>query len=102
MVNHGTLRFRINSDDQNKNDKEGKPLTAMTVNSLKQYTLAFYNLVNENLNRQLLTPQDWKRTVSISDKKIGPRPKIKLSAFEAEALLQSGRESVRNILANHE
>jgi NTE family protein len=101
MVNPGTLGFRIDSDDQIKNDKEGKQLAAMQVSSLKEYILAFYNLVNENLNRQLLTQQDWKRTVSISDKKIGPRPKIKLSAFEAETLMQSGRESVRNIFVNN-
>ena len=98
MVNRGTLGFRIDSDDQIKNDKEGKQLAAMQVSSLKEYILAFYNLVSENLNRQSLTPQDWKRTVSISDKKIGPRPKIKLSVSEAEALLQSGRESVRNTI----
>ncbi|MFI5185646.1 MAG: hypothetical protein ACHQF0_02915, partial [Chitinophagales bacterium] len=100
VVNQGTLGFRIDNEDQIKNDQEGKGLAAMKVKNLNEYILAFYNLVNENLNRQTLTSEDWKRTISISDKKIGPRTQIKLSATEAELLIQSGRESVRNILAN--
>lgn len=99
--NPGTIGFRIDNDDQIKNDKEGKGLAPMQVNNFKDYMLAIYNLVNENLNRRALTPTDWKRTISISDKKIGPRPKIKLSPVEAETLMQSGRESVRNILSQN-
>jgi len=101
VVNSNTLGFRIDRDDQIKNDTEGRELAAMQIKNLKQYVLAFYNVVNENLNRQTLRPEDWKRTVSISDKKIGPRPQLKLSALEEEALMQSGRESIRNILSNN-
>ncbi len=102
IFNPGTLGFRIDSEAQIKNDKEGKQLATMQVSNLKEYVLAFYNIVIENLNRQTLTSQDWKRTVSISDKKIGPRAQIKLSAFEVETLMQSGKESIKKILANKE
>jgi len=102
IFNPRTLGFRIDSDDQIKNDEEGKQLATMPVNNLKEYLLAFYNIVIENLNRQMLTPQDWKRTVSISDKKIGARSKIRLSAFEVKTLMQSGKESVKSRLAKNE
>ncbi len=97
-VNPGTLGFRIDNDQQIKNDKVGKGLADMPANNLKQFALAFYNIVNENLNRQPLTSADWARTISISDMQVGPRAELKLSDLEREKLIKSGRESVRSIL----
>jgi NTE family protein len=58
---------------------------------------AFYNIVIENLNRQQLTEADWKRTVSISDGKIGPRIR-KLSAGEINILINNGRQAMKSYL----
>jgi len=93
-----TLGFRIDSDDQIKNDQELKTLAPMQVENFKQYLAAFYNIVIENLNRQQLTEKDWHRTVSISDGKIGPRIR-KLSAKEIDILIGNGRQAVKTYIA---
>jgi NTE family protein len=89
-TNSATIGFRIDTEDQIKNDKRGLNLAAMPVNNFKQYIGAFYNIVIENLNRSQLTNDDWKRTVSISDGGIGPRIR-KLSPKEIETLINNGR-----------
>jgi len=91
---HSTLGFRIDSDEQIKSDHEQKTIAAMPVGNFKQYMAAFYNIVIENLNRQQLTEEDWKRTVSISDGKVGPRIR-KLSDKEINILIENGRQAVR-------
>jgi NTE family protein len=98
QVNFSTIGFRIDSDEQIRNDREGKQqLAGMPVGNLTQYISAFYNLVIENLNRQQLTKEDWQRTVSISDGKIGPRIR-KLSAKEIQVLIDNGRQAVKTYL----
>ena len=97
QANFSTLGFRIDSDEQIKNDSEGKQIAAMPVGNLKQYLNAFYNIVIENLNRQQLTKVDWQRTVSISDGKIGPRIR-KLSAEEITILIENGRRAIKTYL----
>ena len=92
-----TLGFRIDSDEQISNDRESKNIAPMPVGNLKQYLNAFYNMVIENLNRQPLTPEDWKRTVSISDGKTGPRIR-KLSETEIAILIENGRRAMKNFL----
>jgi NTE family protein len=49
-------------------------------------------MVLENLNRQPLTQEDWRRTVSVSDGSIGPRIK-RLRKKEADLLIQNGRSA---------
>ncbi len=69
----------------------------MPVNNLKEYAVAFYNIILENLNRQTLGEEDWKRTVSISDGAIGPRIR-KLSGEEVKTLVENGRSATQNFL----
>jgi NTE family protein len=95
--NFATLGFRIDSDEQIQNDRESKVIAPMPVDNLKQYMNAFYNMVIENLNRQQLTPEDWQRTISISDGKIGPRIR-KLSEEELAILIGNGRLAMKNFL----
>jgi NTE family protein len=95
--NTGTIGFRIDRKDQIENDQQGKGLVSLPVNNLEQYIAAFYNLVIENLNRQTLTPEDWQRTVSISDGAIGPRIR-KLKREEINVLVNNGREATRKFL----
>ena len=92
-----TLGLRIDPDVQIKNDKENQVLAEMPVSDLKEYMLAFYTLVIENLNRQQLTKFDWQRTVSISDGNVPPRIK-KLSKEEIRLLIENGRMAVKNYL----
>ena len=95
--NFSTLGFRIDSDEQIKNDREGKNIASMPVNNLKQYMNAFYNIIMENLNRQQLTKEDWQRTISISDGEVGPKIR-KLSAAEINNLIENGSRAIRSYL----
>jgi NTE family protein len=92
-----TLGIRIDPDAQIKNDKESQVLAEMPVSDLKEYMLAFYTFVIENLNRPQLTKFDWERTVSISDANVPPRIK-KLSKEEIRLLIENGRMAMKNYL----
>lgn len=97
LPNFKTIGFRIDSEAQIRADKAGKELTQMEVTNLPQYLNAFYNLIIESLNRQTLTPEDWQRTISISDGNIGPRIK-KLKKAEIEMLVANGRKATNAYL----
>ena len=93
--NLATLGFRIDSEEQIKNDRLDKSIANMPVKNFNQYLAAFYNMIMENLNRQQLTADDWSRTVSISDGKIGPRIR-RLSDEEVNVLINNGRDAIRD------
>lgn len=95
--NFSTIGFRIDSDDQIKNDLEENNIASLPINNFKQYMTAFYNIIVENLNRQQLTKDDWKRTVSISDGKVSPRIR-KLSSTEINILIDNGRRALKTYL----
>ncbi len=95
--NFSTLGFRIDNEDQIKNDQENKQIAPMLVTNMKQYLNAFYSMVIENLNRQHLTPEDWQRTISISDGKIGPRIR-KLSTEEISILIKNRQQATQTFL----
>jgi NTE family protein len=92
-----TIGFRIDPDAQIENDRENQILADMPTDNLKDYMLAFYNIVIENLNRQRLTKADWERTVSISDGNIAPKIR-KLSRDEINTLIGNGRNAVKKYL----
>jgi len=92
-----TLGFRIDPVAQIKKDRDNQALAEMPVNDLKDYMLAFYTLVIENLNRQQLSKRDWQRTVSISDGNISPKLR-RLSKEEINVLIENGKTAVKNYL----
>lgn len=92
VANPETIGIRIDSDEQIKYDNTSKQLAPLEIANFNQYMEAFYVIVLENLNRNQLTADDWKRTISVSSANIGPRVK-KLSHEEKESLLNSGRQS---------
>src|SRR5436190_1795163 len=91
--NFSTIGFRIDTDDQIRSDQSGKDLAPLPVDNFKEYMNAFYNIIIENLNRQQLTTEDWRRTISISDGNIKPRIR-KLSSEEIHTLIANGRKAV--------
>jgi NTE family protein len=97
QYNVSTLGFRVDSDEQIKNDREAKSIAPLPIGNLKQYVNAFYNIIIENLNRQQLTIRDWQRTISISNGKIGPRIR-KLSAEEINILIENGKQAMKTFL----
>jgi NTE family protein len=92
-----TLGFRIDRTEQIQHDGNGKGLAPMPVTNLKEYGIAFYTMILENLNRQTLTPADWSRTVSISDGALSPRIR-RLSAAEINLLITNGSKAVMRYL----
>lgn len=92
VANPETIGIRIDSDTQIKYDKNSKELAPLEIADFNQYMEAFYIIVLENLNRNQLTADDWKRTISVSSANISPRVK-KLSHEQKESLLNSGRQS---------
>lgn len=97
--NPQTIGFRIDRDDQIENDTSGKSLASFEINSLKDYFGAFYNIIIENLNRQTLTKEDWRRTVSISDGNIAPRVR-KLPVQDVHTLIENGATATNNYFSN--
>jgi NTE family protein len=100
VANTATLGFRIDNERQIESDKKERELVNMPVTSLKEYTAAFYNMMIENLNRQSLSTDDWKRTVSISDAEIAPRIR-KLSKAEITSLITNGNIATKEYFSNH-
>jgi NTE family protein len=100
ISNMATLGFRIDNERQIESDKKERELVNMPVTNLKQYTAAFYNMMIENLNRQSLSSDDWKRTVSISDAEIAPRIR-KLSKTEITRLIENGNIATKVYFSNH-
>ena len=97
VVNQKTIGFRVDREVQITNDSAGMGLASMPVTNLKEYMIAFFTLINENLNRQTLTRDDWERTVSISDGNILPRIR-KLSKSELTILIDNGKRGTINYL----
>jgi len=94
-INPQTIGMRVDSDDQIEFDKKGHGLAPFQINSFRGFTNAFYNLINENLNRQKLTKDDWARTITISDKDISPRIR-QMSQEDKMLLINSGRKGVQD------
>ncbi|MEZ4800374.1 MAG: patatin-like phospholipase family protein [Flavobacteriales bacterium] len=90
-----TLGFRIDNDEQIESDKSSKEIVDQQVASLQDFSVAFYYLIKETMNRYMLTEEDWARTVSVSDADIGPKVK-KLSEEEKQKLIQSGANAYLN------
>lgn len=96
-INNATIGFRIDSEAQLQNDRTQSGLAARPIANLKEYLTAFYVFVLEQLNRQTLTPNDWRRTVSISDGGVSPRIR-KLSAATVARLVENGRAATHAFL----
>ncbi|MFY7708938.1 MAG: patatin-like phospholipase family protein [Flavobacteriales bacterium] len=92
--NDRTIGFRIDQDEQIANDLTTRELVDIPIEDIGDFSVAFYYVIKETMNRYMLTEKDWERTVSISDAKIGPKVK-KLSQEEKDLLINAGREAVR-------
>ncbi|HEV8506586.1 MAG TPA: hypothetical protein VGQ53_14345 [Chitinophagaceae bacterium] len=77
--------------------RKTRSLLKCPLRALKDYMLAFYTIVIENLNRQQLSKKDWQRTVSISDRNISPKLR-RLSKEEINILIENGKTAVKNYL----
>lgn len=90
--NDRTVGFRIDQDEQIANDLTTRELVDIPIEDIGDFSVAFYYVIKETMNRYMLTEKDWERTVSISDARIGPKVK-KLSQEEKDLLINAGREA---------
>ena len=97
IPNPQTLGIRIDTESQIAEDAKTKELATYPINNFQEYVGAFYTIIIESLNRQLLTEDDWKRTISVSAVGIGPNVK-KLSNKQKEDLIKSGVEGASAFL----
>ncbi len=98
--NFNTIGVRIDTDEQIEHDKNDLGLAPIEISSISDYIQAFYVFTLESLNRNNLTADDWKRTISVSDKGIGPKVK-RLSEVQKNTLIQSGIESTNMFFSNN-
>lgn len=98
VFNAETLGLRLDREEQIAYDVQNKGLAPYDIQNFKGYMSAFYTVVMENLNRQTLTLEDWKRTISISTLDFGPKIKH-LSKVQKEQLLESGRKGTEQFMA---
>ena len=91
IPNMKTIGVRIDSELQIQNDSISQELVEMPINNMTDYLNSFYILILENLNRNTLTAEDWKRTISVSSVGISPRIK-KLSPVQKQAFIDSGEK----------
>jgi NTE family protein len=98
FYNPQTLGLRLDRDEQIKYDQQLAGLAPYPITKFSDYMGAFYNLVEESLNRQKLSAHDWDRTISISTKGFGQRVR-KLKEVEKNALFESGREGVQAFMS---
>lgn len=99
VPNDETLGIRIDSEDQIVEDNKSKKLVQRKINGFNDFMTAFYIIIIESLNRNTLTEDDWKRTVSVSSVGITPRVR-KLSNEQKTRLVQSGVTSTEAFLKN--
>jgi len=91
IPNQKTIGVRIDSELQIQNDSITQELIEMPIHNMTDYLNSFYTLILENLNRNTLTSEDWKRTISVSSVGISPRIK-KLSPAQKQAFMDSGEK----------
>lgn len=94
VPNFKTIGIRIDSDEQIVNDKNSHQLSEVPIKNFSDYMLANYTLLLETTNRQKLTEDDWKRTISVSNASIGPRIK-RLREQQRKDLIQAGAHATR-------
>lgn len=98
IANPETLGIRLDESEQiNLDQQQSGSLAPAAIHNLNSYIGALYVYTIENLNRNMLTTEDWSRTISVSTVGIGPRIR-KLSNREKQLLIRSGENHTRLFL----
>jgi len=87
-----TLGVRIDSENQILQDAKGGCLADFPIRKFRDFVSAFYVLTIEHLNRQQLSAENWKHTISVSDANIPPRVR-KLSESQKSLLIENGKKA---------
>lgn len=101
-VNPYTIGLRVDVPNQIALDKNpyNTTLAPIEVKNIGNYGNAFMLLLLEGLNRHQLTPDDWKRTISIPDGGISPKVR-KMKPSEITLLRNNGITAATQYFALH-
>jgi NTE family protein len=99
IVNPYTVGFRIDNKNQIALDTNtnNTTLAPIKIKNVSNYFAAFLTLITERLSRQMITPNDWLRTVSIPDGDVGPKVK-KMKTATILTLVNNGEVATANWL----
>jgi len=93
VANPNTIGLKLESPNQL--DTAIEQIAPYDISGYKTFSASFYTLTSESINRQKLSENQFKQTVLISN--LGMSPKVrKLSEDEKNALIESGKQGVRN------
>ncbi len=100
MANPNTIGLRIDANEQVLADKETRMLATMPIQKISDYFAAFYTLELELASRNILSDDDWARTISIPDMGFSPKVK-KISVVQKKILIESGLKAVNDFYSNY-
>lgn len=93
--NPETLGLKLERPEQIQQFQTSTAIAPYRIESLTDYTSAFYNYIIENLNRRLPMANEQRRTIYISTEGITPRVR-RMSATDKAKLFESGKRAVLN------
>ena len=99
LANPATLGFMIEEESQLARDSTDHQLAEWSIENVMDFSSSIYNVILGNMTRNTMTEDDWKRTVVISSKSVGPKVR-KLSKKEKQMLISSGYKSTLSHLEN--
>jgi NTE family protein len=94
--NPQTLGLKLERPEQMQAFTTGTDIAPYQIQSLTDYTSAFYNYILENLNRRWPMANEQSRTIYISTEGITPRVR-RMSASDKQRLFESGKKAVSKL-----
>ena len=92
-ANPNTLGLKLESPNQL--DTTIEQIAPYDIAGYKTFSASFYTLTSESINRQKLSEKQFRQTILISNLDMSPKVR-KLSDEEKNALIESGKQGVRN------
>lgn len=92
-ANPNTIGLKLESSNQLNTAIE--QIAPYDISGYKTFSASFYTLTSESINRQKLSANQFKQTITISNLDMSPKVR-KLSDQEKNALIESGKQGVRN------
>jgi len=93
VANPNTIGLKLERTEQL--DTTIEVISPYEVKSYKSFMASFYTLTSESINRQKLSENQFNQTILISNLDMSPKVR-KLSEEEKNALIESGKQSVRS------
>lgn len=94
--NPQTLGLKLERPEQIAQFQKNTDIAPYRIQSITDYSSAFYNYILENLNRRWPMAEEQRRTIYISTEGISPRVR-RMRASDKQKLFESGKRAVQNM-----